>query len=155
MSIFLRAFSLSLIVICTMLGVAHAQERSVGGPLQTEASWSALKNLVEATHSRVSVLQVDIDAAKNCAAQTKLWDPKRGCVAISSDKKGCTWKSSMCPYTSGCHIRTRNALNQVVFQDVPTKWEHGDVYVYRLGNTDNYYASQCRNGSLTGYYTAQ
>ena len=50
-----------------------AQERAVGGSLQTEASWSALKSMVERTDGNVAVLKIDVDAMKACGAQKKIW----------------------------------------------------------------------------------
>ena len=181
MGYFLRILSLALVVGCATLFAPHAQESTAGGTLQTEASWSALKSLIDSANNRISLLDVDIGAAKNCAKQTKIWDPARGCVnidttyydkvvacadlgqlydkgtnkcvAITADKKGCTWsEAAQCPYSS-CKIRTRTSSNAVMWINVPTKWNDGDFYAYTKAGEDNYYSAQCRDGKFVEFYT--
>ncbi len=52
---------------------AIAQERTAGGSLQNEASWSALKSLVDKAQGDTNLNKIDIKAIKDCAASGKLY----------------------------------------------------------------------------------
>lgn len=77
---------LSLLVgaaLAVSLSVA-AQERTAGGSLGNEASWTALKSMIGRTDGEVSILRTDVNAIKACAAQRKLWVSGEGCVDAKS-----------------------------------------------------------------------
>ncbi len=73
-----------LVALCCLSGAAVAQERTAGGSLQTESSWTALKAMIGKTDGDVSLLKTDVNAIKSCAAQKKMWDPAKGCVNIDT-----------------------------------------------------------------------
>ncbi|TKW61556.1 MAG: hypothetical protein DI628_02725 [Blastochloris viridis] len=79
--LFLCTLALSL----TVLFMPSAQERTAGGSLGNEASWSALRNMIDKTNGDVNVVRVDLNAMKNCAAQGKIWKPGAGCVLAAAD----------------------------------------------------------------------
>jgi hypothetical protein len=68
--------------------IVNAQERTAGGSLQTEASWSALKNLIDKVQGDTTINKIDINAIKSCASQGKLYAGS-GCqdVAIPTDPR--------------------------------------------------------------------
>lgn len=79
-----RTFALSAILGCLLVSSpASAQETTAGGTLDTQASWTALQNMLSATNGNVSLLRTDVNAMKTCAATLKMWQPGKGCVDIS------------------------------------------------------------------------
>lgn len=87
-----------LATLCLLIPATFAQERTVGGPLQTEASWAALQNRIEATNGNVATLRADVDAMKKCNLMGKIHAPG----VEGADANGC--KSTM-PKFSKCHDR--------------------------------------------------
>lgn len=76
---------LFLILTClAAVGMTVAQERAVGGSLQTESSWAALQNMIGKTNGDVAVIKTDLSAMKACAADRKIWDPAKGCVNLDT-----------------------------------------------------------------------
>ena len=68
----------------------NAQERTVGGPLQTEASWSALANLANQANSQAKVAQVLANAIVECGKKRMFYGPgqpgadAQGCLPINT-----------------------------------------------------------------------
>ncbi len=62
-----------------------AQERTAGGSLATEASWTALQNMITATNGNVTILRTDVNAMKACGAQRKIWTGTQCLDAASVD----------------------------------------------------------------------
>ncbi len=76
---------LCVVALCAVAVTgAVAQERTAGGSLQTEASWTALQSMIGKTNGDVSIIKTDLNAMKACAADRKIWDPARGCVNIDT-----------------------------------------------------------------------
>ena len=63
----------------------HAQERTTAGPLDTQASWAALKNLVEGANMNAKVATILAEAIKHCGMQDKLYGPQ----TAGADTDGC------------------------------------------------------------------
>lgn len=75
-----------LILACLLITLpVMAQERTAGGALQTQASWGALKSMVDKTNGDVRIIQIDMGEMKKCAALGKLWIAGQGCVNAKSD----------------------------------------------------------------------
>lgn len=73
-------FAILLICLTGISPVTHAQEATASGALNTQASWSALQNMLTATNGNVSLLRIDVNAMKVCGAQKKIWTGT-ACVA--------------------------------------------------------------------------
>jgi len=76
-----------LIAAITLLSFSvaggHAQERTAGGNLQTEASWSALKTLVDRTQGNIDLVRIELNAMQKCNDQKKLYSKTTGqCLDI-------------------------------------------------------------------------
>jgi len=76
--------TLSLAVLALPLSVT-AQERSVVGPLQTEASWTALANLANQAKSQAMVAQVLANAIAECGKKHMFYGPGQA----GADAQGC------------------------------------------------------------------
>lgn len=76
---------------CIALSPATALETTSSGSIQTEASWSALKSMVDNANSRITVLQTALTA---CSRNGKLYAPGAdtadagGCIAIPAGITG-------------------------------------------------------------------
>jgi hypothetical protein len=64
---------ISLLMVLMVASVVQAQERTAGGSLQAEASWGALKSMIERTDGNVATLKIDVNAMKACGALGKIW----------------------------------------------------------------------------------
>ncbi len=78
----LRTSFLSLALSCMTLSATLALETTSSGNLQTEASWSALKSMVDNANGRITILQTAITA---CSQSGKLYAPG----AATADAGGC------------------------------------------------------------------
>lgn len=81
------AFVIATIVLSFANPIAYAQERTAGGSLSTEASWSALKSLIDVSNANINILKTDVNALKGdmvnvktdvnaikaCGALGKIW----------------------------------------------------------------------------------
>jgi len=82
--------TLSLLTLCLLVPAAYAQERTATGPLQTEASWAALQNRIDATNGNVAALRIEVEAMKKCNNQKKIHAPQSadadadGCIPVQS-----------------------------------------------------------------------
>lgn len=79
-----------LLTLCLLVATAHAQERTATGPLTTEASWAALKNLTEQANSNANSAHIRLNQIEMCAKEQKLYSPstagadEHGCIAAYS-----------------------------------------------------------------------
>ncbi len=79
-----------VIGIMAMVGTtAQSLESTANGSLDTQASWSALKNLIDINGMGINLLKVDVNKIRACNSQKKLWAPgpgadADGCVATAS-----------------------------------------------------------------------
>lgn len=61
-------------LILLIATVSHAQESTAGSNLQSEASWSALKSLIGKAQGEVDLVEIDLNAIKNCSKQGKIYN---------------------------------------------------------------------------------
>lgn len=162
--------------------VAISQERAASGNLQTEASWTALKNLVNAADGKASVAQITANDAQtkannaqttadtaltvaqkieSCGKKGMLYAPgmsgadaKTGCKVISVIGNACgNFKKVTGCTDATCKIRYLDRkTGNVIYTTIPEKWQDGDVYVWK-NNSDNFVGAQCRNGSFVRFGT--
>jgi len=77
-----------------------AQERTAGGSLNQEASWNALRNLIEQATGDVKMVRADLNAIKACALKGMLHSPgvagadEAGCMTPISTSMLWTYKES-------------------------------------------------------------
>jgi len=79
---------LALPLLATMAPV-HGQERTVQSNLNTEASWTALKNMIQAADMKAEMAQILANASKDCGISGMLYgpgtptsDPTTGCKPV-------------------------------------------------------------------------
>lgn len=81
--------TLTLLLVGTLLvaPLSHtsAQETTASGNLQTEASWSALKSLIDAANNQSKMAMIAVEAIQNCGSKGMLYGPK----SPSKDASGC------------------------------------------------------------------
>lgn len=65
--------------------LAAAQERTASGNLPIEASWNALRSMVDKTNGDIQLMRIELNAVKSCAVQGKLYAPE----ANGADSAGC------------------------------------------------------------------
>jgi hypothetical protein len=81
----MKTTSFACLTLSALLGLtfvataSFAQERTAGGSLQAEASWTALQTLIGKVQGDVAINKIDIEAIKNCARLGKVWNPDKGC----------------------------------------------------------------------------
>lgn len=80
--------------LCLLLPAAHAQEITAGGALAQEASWSALKQLVDVAHGTAKTAQITASSALDkatkieaCGKERKVYTPD--VTAKGADANGC------------------------------------------------------------------
>jgi H-type lectin domain len=103
-----------LMITAALIGMTtvHAQEVTSSGNLQTETSWNALKTKIEATDSRLKIVQIQLDRSLLCGNKGMAYGPDNaakdgdGCVAtggnsfeIGTLNDGATYNSTVRNYT--------------------------------------------------------
>ena len=115
---------MKILFLATLLLVpaAYAQERTATGPLQTEASWAALKNLTEQANTNAQAAHIRLNQIETCAKEQKLYSPsttgadEHGCIASASTKcslKNITSTSGKCPAGSIFSGADTNTTTQI------------------------------------------
>ncbi len=81
---------LLLATLCLLIPAAHAQERTAAGPLETQMTWTTLKNLVDDTNTKITATNNRLDQIEKCGKQKKLYGPGTtgadadGCVSVQT-----------------------------------------------------------------------
>jgi len=127
----LSLFLLAGVVLFPVMGMA--QERTASGNLQQEASWNALKNLVEVADGKASTAQIAATAALDkankmeaCFNQNKIYAP----TATGADATtGCKPLSSA-PRLVDCYYRA-SAFGALI------KCDEGEVMTYMCASGKN------------------
>ena len=70
-------------LVLVTASVTYAQESTAGSNLQSEASWSALKSLIGKTQGEVDLVEIDLNAIKNCSKQGKIFNGTT-CLTITT-----------------------------------------------------------------------
>ncbi len=79
-----------LALLCFAVSLAHAQERTAAGSLNSQMSWTALQNRIEQANGNAKSALTLVNAIKKCGDQKKLYGPgatgadANGCVAAQS-----------------------------------------------------------------------
>jgi len=80
-----------ILTFCLLVSAVQAQERTATGPLQTEASWAALKSLSEQANTTAKTAHIRLNQMDVCAKEGKLYSPsiagadEHGCIAAYSN----------------------------------------------------------------------
>ncbi len=74
-----------LVTICLLTPTLHAQERTASGPLQTEASWNALKSLTDNANNNAKSAHIRLNQIDLCAKKGMFYAPGTG----NTDENGC------------------------------------------------------------------
>ncbi|RYG61840.1 MAG: hypothetical protein EON60_02045 [Alphaproteobacteria bacterium] len=81
----------AIAMCCAALGAVNvqAQERAAAGALETQMTWSSLKNQVEGLKTQVSGLDTKINMVATCGKQGKVYTPGvgNGCSLAATDPK--------------------------------------------------------------------
>lgn len=77
--------SLSLAALLLIAPLAHAQERTAAGALETQMTWSALSSKVSAVDAKVDGVNTKLEQAILCGKEGKLYAPG----AAGADSRGC------------------------------------------------------------------
>lgn len=93
--------TLTLLLVGTLLVApfshTSAQETTASGNLQTEASWSALKSLIDAANNQSKMAMVLAEAIKSCGSKGMVYGPG----VAGADANGCL------PQASGADVIVR------------------------------------------------
>lgn len=73
-------------LLCAMVLPAQAQERAAGGPIDTQMTWSALANKVQAADDKATGAHTRLDQLEACGKDGKFYAPNapgavKGCIA--------------------------------------------------------------------------
>ncbi len=90
--------SLLFAVLCLISFPLQAQERTAAGSLDTQMTWSTLKNLTDDANAKSTAAHSRIDQMEKCGAKGMLYSPS----AAGADKDGC---KSVSPKLTNCHDR--------------------------------------------------
>ncbi len=75
----MKALLMNIFFLCAALCVAaplaHAQERTAAGALDTQMTWSALKNLVDGANTKITATNYRIDQIEKCGKKGMLYAP--------------------------------------------------------------------------------
>lgn len=124
-------FSMSGLLL--IIGHAFSQERTAGGSLGNEASWNALKNLIDKTDGDVAIIKTDVNAIKDCATKGQIWQPGKGCISpggkldhydILPLRGSCTAQVQAAnTYVGASNLNGSYASNSVTFYGLNGEWE--------------------------------
>lgn len=168
-----RILFLTGALLTASLCPAIAQEATASGNLNTEATWTALRNLVNAANNQskmATTTAVDArDRAINaltlaqrieaCGNRNMMYAPaatgadaKTGCKSIPSGSgKDCSFYEQKCSL-KGCHsklIYVDQKIGKTKSQEVPKIWKDKYVYIFNTdGTLGATYAGQCRDGTI-------
>lgn len=81
-----RTLLLTGALLATSFPLVLAQEVTASGSLQTEASWSALRSMIEKTSGDLQIMRTDLTAIRTCNAKGMLYAP----ASSNADGNGCT-----------------------------------------------------------------
>lgn len=132
--------------LCLAVAPVHAQERTASGPLETQASWSALKSMVESTNGNLATLRIEVDAIKKCGTQSMIYAPggpnsdASGCASVGSSVQVGTVTN-----TSSYSTRTVNVTFPKPFAKAPKVYLSVNRY---------YYHDNCRQDQFRIYMSA-
>ncbi|NTB05788.1 hypothetical protein [Agrobacterium tumefaciens] len=90
-------------VICLSSLSAHAQERTAGGTLQTQASWNALQSLYEQANGTAKNAHFRLNQAEKCADKGMLYAPN----SSNKDGDGCKQVSMPDPAKLNIEVHTQ------------------------------------------------
>jgi hypothetical protein len=90
-----------LLALCLLAPLSHAQERAVGGSLDTQMTWTALKGLSEQANNNAKAAKVLAEAIATCGKKSMLYAAGQP----DADAQGC--KAAM-PDPSSLNIKTYN-----------------------------------------------
>lgn len=74
-----------LTVLCLLAPMPYAQERTAGGPLDTQMSWTALKNLTDQASNNAKAAHIRLNQLEICAKKKMLYSPS----TVGADGDGC------------------------------------------------------------------
>lgn len=77
--------TLPILALCLLVPATYAQERTAAGPLATEASWQALKNLTEQAKNQAQTAHIRLNQMEKCNRKGLLY----AAGAEGADSDGC------------------------------------------------------------------
>lgn len=89
-------FALTL-ALTLLAAPTHAQERTASGPLQTEASWSALKGIADSANNNAKSAHIRLNQVETCGKLGMFYAPGapgsdgQGCKAPAMGNQGSRW----------------------------------------------------------------
>ena len=102
--------TLAFLTLCLLATTAQAQERTATGPLTTEASWAALKNLTEQANNNANSAHIRLNQMETCAKEQKLYSPS----TTGADEHGCITPRGLSDYMTGTTVSTPYGANRQV-----------------------------------------
>lgn len=82
----IRTVSALVLAFASLSAMAMAQERSAGGPVDTQMTWSALTTLVNAANAKSDAVNSRVDQVVVCARKGKVYAPA---PQVGADAQGC------------------------------------------------------------------
>ena len=76
---------LGLVALCALATPLHAQERTAGGSLNNQMTWTALKSLSEQANANAKTAKILAEAIAACGQKSMLYSPGQ----TGADAQGC------------------------------------------------------------------
>jgi len=137
----LKTFSL-FTALCLLASGGYTQERTANGPLQTEASWAALKNLTEQANNNAKAAHIRLNQMEKCMKEGKLYAPG----TEGTDVAGCS------PMMSKLQVFQK--MGAVINGLTPDQTYLVSVYGFATG-TGHIVVRECATGTILGQILAQ